>query len=110
MAGRFEIFRHSTEGYRFRLRARNGEVILASESSAKYANCVDCVEAVQKSVKNPSCFEIVRSANGKHYFVLSADRQIIGRSELYESADACADGVASAVKNAPAAKIVDLAL
>lgn len=44
----------------------------------------------------------------KIHFVLKANNgQIIGTSESYESEKACTSGIASVIKNAPAAKISD---
>lgn len=111
MAGKFELYKDKAGEFRFRLKAGNGENILASEGYKKYGSCVKGIESVQKNARDSTLFETKLSASGKHYFVLkAANHLVIGKSELYESSAACANGVASVAKNAPAAKIVDLAL
>jgi uncharacterized protein YegP (UPF0339 family) len=55
-------------------------------------------------------FEIQKDKAGKFRFHLkAANGQIIAVSEAYETKKSCEDGVASVQKNAPIAKIVDLA-
>lgn len=111
MAGKFEIYKDNAGEFRFRLKAGNGEIVLTSEGYKKHASCVNGIESVQKNAPDPERFETKASAGDKHFFVLmGANHQVIGKSELYESAAACANGVATVTKNAPAAKIIDLSL
>lgn len=49
MAGRFEVYKDKSGGYRFRLKAGNGEVIASSESYKSKASALNGVESVKKN-------------------------------------------------------------
>jgi uncharacterized protein YegP (UPF0339 family) len=44
MAGKFEVYKDKSGGYRFRLKAGNGEVIASSKSKASAMNGVESVK------------------------------------------------------------------
>ena len=46
---RFELFRDKTGQFRFRLRARNGQVIAVSEGYATRSGCENGIQSVQKN-------------------------------------------------------------
>ena len=48
MAGKFEIYEDKAGEYRFRLKAGNGEIILASEGYKQKASCENGVASVKK--------------------------------------------------------------
>lgn len=45
---KFEIYKDKSEEFRFRLKAKNGQVIAVSEGYSSHANCVNGVESVKK--------------------------------------------------------------
>jgi len=49
---KFEIYKDNGGEFRFRLKARNGEVILASEGYVAKASCVNGVESVKKNAES----------------------------------------------------------
>lgn len=49
MAGKFEVYKDKSGGYRFRLKAGNGEVIASSESYKTKASAMNGVESVKKN-------------------------------------------------------------
>ncbi|NUU31792.1 DUF1508 domain-containing protein [Arthrobacter sp. C9C5] len=49
MAGKFEVYKDKSGGYRFRLKAGNGEVIASSESYKSKASALNGVESVKKN-------------------------------------------------------------
>lgn len=109
MAGKFEIYTDKAGETRFRLKASNGQVILASEGYKRKASALNGIESVRKNSGNDSRFDRVETKNGKWRFNLKASNgQIIGTSETYESADARDNGIASVRKNASDAKLEDL--
>ena len=55
---KFEIYKDKAGEYRFRLKARNGEVILSSEGYTAKASCVNGVESVKKNADS----EVVEAA------------------------------------------------
>ena len=46
---KFEIFADKTGGFRFRLRARNGQIIACSEGYKALAGCKNGIESVKKN-------------------------------------------------------------
>ncbi|WGM22847.1 DUF1508 domain-containing protein (plasmid) [Paenarthrobacter sp. OM7] len=55
MAGKFEVYKDKSGGYRFRLKAGNGEVIASSESYTTKAAALNGVA----SVKNNASSDVV---------------------------------------------------
>lgn len=109
MAGKFEVYADKAGEFRFRLKASNGQAILASEGYKTKASCLNGVESVKKNAASDERFERKQTASGKFMFNLKATNgQVIGSSELYESAASRENGIASVTKNAPDAAVVDL--
>jgi len=46
---KYEVFQDKSGEYRFRLKARNGEIILSSEGYKKKESCLNGVESVKKN-------------------------------------------------------------
>ena len=109
MAGKFEIYTDKAGETRFRLKASNGQVILASEGYKQKASALNGVESVRKNAADDGRFERAKTKDGKWRFNLRAmNGQVIGTSESYESEAARENGIASVGKNAPDAKLEDL--
>ncbi len=109
MAGKFEIFTGNNNEFYFRLKAGNGEQILASEGYKSKPSCKNGIASVQKNCGDENCFEVREAKNGKHYFVLkSTNKQEIGRSQMYASAATCRKGMDSVRRNGKAERIDDL--
>lgn len=109
MAGKFEIYKDKAGEYRFRLKASNGQIILASEGYKAKSSCTNGIESVQKNAPDDARFERKETKTGKHMFNLKAgNNQVIGTSESYESIAARDNGIESVKKNAPGAKVDDL--
>lgn len=103
--GKF-VIRKTETGFKFDLKAGNGQVILTSEVYTTKAACLNGAESVKKNSQEDSRFDRLESKNGKPYFNLKATNgQIIGTSELYESVAARDNGIESVKKNAPDAAI-----
>jgi uncharacterized protein YegP (UPF0339 family) len=107
MAGKFEIYRDKGGEYRFRLKAGNGEIILASEGYKAKDSAENGVQSVRKNAAEEARFEKKTSTGGKPFFVLKAgNHQVIGQSEMYES-EAARDAGIRSVQNAAADAAVD---
>jgi hypothetical protein len=66
------------------------------------------VESVKKNSQDDARYEKKESSNGKYFFSLkSTNGQIVGSSEMYESAAARDNGIESVKKNAPDAETDD---
>ena len=109
MAGKFEIYKDKAGEFRFRLKASNGQNIMASEGYKAKSGCENGIASVQKNAPDDSRYERKETKSGKHMFNLKAgNSQVIGTSESYESVAARDNGIESVKKNAPDAKIEDL--
>lgn len=108
MAGKFEIYKDKAGEFRFRLKASNGVKLLASEGYSSKSGATNGIESVKKNSADKKRFEVKESKSGKPYFVLkSGNNQIIGQSDMYESASACQAGIDSVANNAPGAAVDD---
>ena len=119
--GKF-VIRETASGFKFDLKAANGQVVATSEVYATLAACKNGVESVQKNapvagvenqtkegyetVKHPK-FEVYTDKAGEFRFRLKATNgQIIAVSEGYKAEDSCLNGIESTKKNAAEAEVV----
>ncbi|MDX1627022.1 MAG: YegP family protein [Wenzhouxiangellaceae bacterium] len=108
MAAKFEIYKDKAGEFRFRLKAANGQNILASEGYSKKASAMNGVESVKKNSQDPKRFQASQTPAGKHRFVLTATNgQTIGTSQSYSSESSCKNGMESVAKSAKDAKVDD---
>ena len=118
--GKF-ILKQTGTGFKFDLKAGNGETIATSEVYTTEAACLNGIESVKKNcigevedqtaeevveVKHPK-FEVYTDKAGEFRFRLKArNGEIIAVSEGYTSKAGCLNGVESVKKNAPEAEVV----
>ena len=108
-SAKFELKLTPKGNWLFNLKARNGEVILTSERYEARKGAANGIESVRKNAAIEKSFDIRKAKNGEHYFVLAArNKEIIGKSEMYKSMVAVKRGIASVMKNAPTARLVEL--
>ena len=108
MAGKFELYKDKAGEFRFRLKAGNGQIILASEGYKARSSAMNGIESVRKNSQDDNRFDRTETKTGKARFNLKAGNgQVIGTSESYESTSARENGIKSVAKNAPDAKLVD---
>ena len=117
--GKF-VIRQTATGYKFDLRAANGEVIATSEVYATYASCQKGVESVAKCAVNAGLadmtagtdavnpkFELYQDKTGEYRFRLKArNGKIIATSEAYKGKASCENGIESVRNNVLDAPIV----
>ena len=109
MSAKFELYRDKADQFRFRLKATNGEIILASEGYTTKASANNGIHAVKENASDDERYERKDAKNGKPMFNLkAANHKVIGTSEQYESTASRDKGIASVQKNAPTAKVDDL--
>lgn len=125
MAGKF-VIRKTDTGFKFDLKASNGEVILTSEIYASLASCKNGIESVRTNApiagledqtvegyatkKNPK-FELYTDKAGEFRFRLKAKNgEIIGKSEGYKKKASCENGTQSVRNNAADAAVVEAEL
>ena len=106
----FELFQsEKNEKYYFRLKAKNGQVILSSQGYAGKSGAKNGIESVKKNSASDDNFERKEAANGKfHFNLLAANKQIIGSSQMYGTKDGMNNGIKSVQNNAPDADTKDL--
>ena len=111
MAGKFEIKRAKDGQFYFNLKARNGEIILTSETYTTKANAQNGVTSVMTNALLDQRFERKTSQRGEPYFVLkAANGEPIGVSEMYSSPSAMEHGVESVKCHAPEARVEALSV
>ncbi|MBK7870167.1 MAG: YegP family protein [Saprospiraceae bacterium] len=106
---KFEIYKDNGGKFRFRLKAGNGQTILASEAYESKAGCKNGTQSVIKNAGNDARYERKESSNGKFFFNLRAgNSQVIGTSEMYETAQSREKGIESVKNSSKGADVVDL--
>lgn len=117
--GKF-VIKETKTGFKFDLKAGNGEVIATSEVYTSLAACKNGVESVRancvggvedqtvegfEAVKHPK-FEVYLDKAGEYRFRLKArNGEIIATSEGYKAKAGCLNGIESVKKNAPEAAV-----
>ncbi len=105
---KFEVYTDKAGEHRFRLKAGNGEIILASEGYSQKAGCENGIESVRKNSQDEARFEKTTTDSGKFRFNLkSTNGQVIGTSQSYSSESWRDNGIGSVGRNAPDAKVVE---
>ncbi len=106
--GTFIIKKRTNGEYQFNLQADNGKNILTSEGYSNRAGCDGGIESVKKNAPDNSRYEKRESANAKFYFNLKATNgQVIGTSEMYETAENRDEGIEAVMRVAPGASVTD---
>lgn len=101
--GSYELYVDRAGEYRFRLKARNGRTILASEGYTTRAAALNGISSVGKNAVREGGIEAYTTASGQHRFrVKSPNGQVVGVSEGYASRSGLRKGMASVRANAHA--------
>jgi uncharacterized protein YegP (UPF0339 family) len=110
MPGTFEIQKAKDGQIFFRLKAANGQIILASEMYKAKDGALSGIESVRKNAPMAERYSKLTAQNGSFYFTLNAANfQVIGNSQMYKSEKSRDQGIDSVMENAPAAKLVEVA-
>lgn len=105
----FEMYNDKAGEFRFRLKAKNGQNILASEAYKQKASCENGIESVKKNSLDETKFEIKQTTSGKWMFNLKATNgQVIGTSQTYADVAGAKNGVQSVMNNAPKAEVKEV--
>ena len=120
--GKYVVKSTKNGGFKFDLKATNGQVIATSQVYKRKETCLKGVESVRKNapaagvedqtvegfevLKHPK-FEVYQDKAGEYRFRLKArNGEIIAVSEGYKKKASCLNGIESVKKNAPDAEIV----
>lgn len=105
----YELTVNKNGQFHFNLKAGNGEVILSSQTYTEKASALAGIDSVRANGPDEGNFERKVSSSGQPFFVLKAQNgQVIGNSEMYSSASARDNGIASVQKNSPSTVVKDL--
>lgn len=107
--GKYEVFQDRAKKFRFRLKASNGEVVLASQGYTKLATCVRGAISVQVNGSDASRFVRSKTKSGKFRFNLTAaNNRVIGTSETYESERSLETGIRAVHKASPTGRFINM--
>jgi uncharacterized protein len=108
MAGKFELKKSKNDKYFFSLLAGNGQTILGSEMYEAKASALNGIESVKTNSSDDGRYARMNGKDGSPYFSLKAGNgQVIGVSQMYSTASARDNGIASCKTNAPGAATDD---
>jgi uncharacterized protein YegP (UPF0339 family) len=109
MPGKFEVYKDKGNKYRFRLKATNGQIILASQGYKSKPSVMNGIASVQRNAAVDARFERKASKSGFMFNLKATNGQVVGTNESYDTEKSRENGVQSVMKNAPGAKIEDIA-
>jgi uncharacterized protein YegP (UPF0339 family) len=93
---RVEVGQGDSGNFHFNLFAKNGQIVLSSESYTSEAAAWNGAFAVQDAASVTTNFAVKAASDGRYYFTLTADNgQIVGMSQMYTSKAAAQDGITS---------------
>ena len=106
--GKFIIIKRTNGQYQFNLQAANNEIILTSEGYVTNAGCRNGIESARENSKYDGNYQRKVSADNKYYFNMkAANGEVIGTSEMYESAAGRDKGIESVKANTEGAMVDD---
>mgnify|MGYP006281379931 CR=1 FL=1 len=109
MSAYYELKKSAKGNWSFNLKAGNHQVILTSQSYDSRASAKKGIASLQKNGRKEASIDRKKSTKGQPYFtVLAANKQIIGKSEMYTSESSRAKGIASVMRNCDTEKIVEV--
>jgi len=109
MSGVFEVYKDNAGEFRFRLKASNGQTVLASEGYTAKAGCMNGIESVKENAQIGERFETYTDKAGKYRFRLkAANGQVIGTGEAYETEANIKNGIESVKRWAKDSNIVEI--
>ena len=108
---KYQIKKSVNNQFYWVLWAVNGRIILTS--SEQYVTKQGCQLSIESSKRNIADwkFKRMRSISSQYYFLqIAGNFEELGKSEMYESAQACEGGIAAVKRDAPLANLEDLTL
>lgn len=107
---KFQVFKSTSNGqFYYRLRAKNGEIILNGEGYTSKQSCLNGIASVKENAKIDSRYERKDSYMNYTFNLKAANGEVIGRSESYTSVSNRENGITAVKSDAPTAPIEDLA-
>ena len=108
MAGKFELYKDAGGDFRWRLKAGNGENVLASQGYSSKDAAKNGAESVMSNCGDADCFEKSTTDSGKFRFnMLAKNHQVIGVSQNYDSESGRDNGIEAIARAATGATFID---
>lgn len=108
MAGWFDLNKSTNGKFYFNLKSGNGQTILTSEMYEAKGSAENGIASVQSNCPTDARYEKKTSTGGKFMFNLkAANHQVIGTSEMYESAASRDAGIESVKTNGTTKTVKD---
>lgn len=105
---KFQLFPGKDGDFYFRLRANNGEPILASEGYESKSAAENGIKSCRENAPDDARYTRENSADGQFFFTLRAgNNEVIGKSEMYKSAASRDNGIEAVKTGAPGASLED---
>lgn len=107
---KFEIFQsEANQKYYFRLKARNGQVVLSGNPHTSVDDVKVSIEAVKERAADASNFKTNQTPGGKFTFSLrSSENKSLGNSQAYKSQKSMKNGIGAVGRAAAGATIVEV--
>ena len=97
----FEIYKDRSKKFRFRLKAKNGEIICASQAYTTKSACTKGAKSLILNSKKKKSFKVLKNKAGKFFFnVVAGNNKVIATSQGYKSESSLNKGIESVQKNA----------
>lgn len=104
----FELFSDKAGQFRFRLKAANGQIILASQGYSSKAAAEGGIASVKANAPEDGNYERKSTAAGASFNLLAANGQVVGTSQVYGTNGARDAGIDSVKINAPKAAVEEV--
>lgn len=106
---KFQIFKSSTNSeYYYRLRARNGEIILNGEGYKTKQSCLEGVSSVKVNAPYGTRYDRREGTYNYTFNLKAGNGEIVGRSESYTTSIGRENGITAVKSDAPEASTEDL--
>lgn len=109
MPAQYQIHKSASGRFHFNLTANNNKVILTSESYTSRVAALKGIRSVRHNGPIAGRYERRRSRDGQDYYVLvAANKEVVGRSEMYRSKTAMEKGIRAVRRVAAKAALVEV--
>ena len=106
---KFQMFRsNSNSEYYYRLKARNGEIILYGEGYKSKQGCLNGIDSVKRHAPYDHRYDRSDNIDNYTFNLKAANGEIIGRSENYTTRNGRENGIEAVKRDAPKAPVEDL--
>jgi uncharacterized protein YegP (UPF0339 family) len=100
------VIKTSGGQFYFLLATAAGEVVLISERYTTRRNAEGCIQSAKVNSTVDQRYDRRLSQHREHYFVLrGGEHEVIGMSEMYDSATAMEDGIVAVKRSAAVAAV-----